>query len=192
MKPTRKSPPVNNSLRAAFVADVQKCEKLLAQFDAFVESHERDEQALAALRNECAALDSTVDANDAAAVSVLCAKERQVQLLATRVSSVDERLDPLALELKAALLRSADTLREFLKPAHTALVEEVSSALKPHFRDAGRAEQIAGETDSVRSLVRILTAYWISDASFAPINCARQVVPELRAILDGKQPWRMA
>lgn len=189
MKPPRKSPPVNESTRAAFAADVQRCVKLLAQFDAIVEAHERDEQTLAALRTECAALNSSVDPMDPAAVAVLSGKERQITLLSERVASVEARLDPLALELKTALLRAADTQREFLQPSHAALLEEVSAALRPHFRDAGRAVQIAAETDSVRTLVRILTAYWTSDALFAPVICVRQVLPELRAILDGKRPW---
>lgn len=193
MKSRRPAPSQSSDpLRTAFAADVQRCGKLLAQFDAIVEAHERDEQTLAALRTECAALNSSIDPMDAAVVAVLAGKERQIALFSERVASVEARLDPLALDLKAALLRAADTQREFLKAAHAALVEEVSSALRPHFRDAGRAVQIAGETDSVRTLVRILTAYWTSDALFAPVICARQVLPELRAILSGKQPWLLA
>ena len=190
MKPRRPAPSQSSDpRRTAFAASVQQCVKLLAQFDAIVEAHERDEQTLAALRTECAALDSSVDPMDSAAIAVLAGKERQVELLAKRVTSVEAQLDPLAVDLKAALLRSGETQREFLKPAHTALVEEVSSALRPHFRDAGRALQIGAETDSVRALVRTMTAHWTQDASYDPLTCARTVLPQLRTIADGEQPW---
>lgn len=87
------------------------------------------------------------------------------------------------------LLRTAETQREFLQPVHAALVEEVSAALRSHFNDPARARLISNETDSVRALARIATAYWVSDALFDPVSTCRKVLPELRAILDGKQPW---
>lgn len=70
-------------------------------------------------------------------------------------------------------------------------MEEVSSALRPHFREVARARQIAAEADSVRALVHTMLAYWTGDAQYGPADCARVVLPELHAILDGKEPWRV-
>ena len=126
---------------------------------------------------------------DAAAVAVLTAKERQVQLLSARLASADERIAPLEAALKAALLRTADTQREFLQPVHAVLLEEVSADLRKHFREGVRARQIAAESDFVRALVHAMLAHWTSDAQFAPADCARSVLPQLRAIADGNQPW---
>ena len=186
-RPTAPKSP--DPLRAAFTADVVKCEKLLAQFDAVIAAHERDEQALAALQTECAALGSSVDPMDSGAVAVLTAKERQVGLLAVRVASVDTRLEPLDVELKAALHRAADSQRAFLQPVHTALVDQVAADLRKHFREAARARQVAAETDAVRALTHVLFAYWTQNAVYAPFDCARSVLPQLRAIADGSQPW---
>jgi len=75
MKPRRPAPPQSpDPRRAAFAANVQRCVKLLAQFDTIVEAHERNEQTLAALRTECASLNSSIDPNDAAGVGVLADK----------------------------------------------------------------------------------------------------------------------
>ena len=188
MKPRRPAP-VNEASRAAFADAVKEGEKLLAKCDAMIAASERDGQTLAALRNECAALNLSVDANDAAAVAVLAGKERQVSLLAQRFDSTDDRLDPIAAELRVALLRAADSQRDYLKAAHNSLVEETAAALQIHFGDAARARQFAAESVRVRALTHTLFAHWTQDAAYAPVNCARTVLPQLRAIADGGQPW---
>ena len=179
----------DDALRAAFAADVKDCEKLLAKCEVVISANERDGQALAALRTECEALNTGIDPMDPGAVAGLSAKERQVSLLSQRFDSTDDRLDPIAAELRAALLRAADSQRDYLQPVHVAQVEETTAALQIHFGDAARARQYAAESVRVRALTHTLFAHWTQDAAYAPVNCARTVLPQLRAIADGEQPW---
>lgn len=189
MKPPRKSAPVNDALRAALTADVKACEKMLASCEVVITASESVGQALTALRTECETLSADIDPLDTVAVSVLAGKERQVSLLAQRFDTTDDRLDPIAAELRAALLRAADAQRDYLQPVHAALVEETTAALQTHFGNAARARQFAAESVRVRALTHTMFAHWTQDAAYAPVNCARKVLPQLRAIADGEQPW---
>ena len=189
MKPPRKSPPVDEASRAAFAADVKACEKLLASCEVVIAASESIGQALTALRAECEAMRADIDPLSTAAVALLSAKERQVSLLSQRFDSTDDRLDPIAAELRAALLRAADSQRDYLQPVHVAQVEETTAALQIHFGDAARARQFAAESVRVRALTHTLFAHWTQDASYDSITCGRAVLPQLRAIADGEQPW---
>lgn len=168
----------DDALRAAFAADVTTCEKLLAGCEAVVAASESVGQALTTLRAECEALSADIDPLDTGAVALLSAKERQVSILAQRFDSTDDRLDPIVAELRVAL-----------QPIHAALVEETAAALQPHFGDAARARLYATESVRVRALTHTMFAHWTQDATYAPVNCARTRLPQLRAIADGGQPW---
>ena len=76
-----------------------------------------------------------------------------------------------------------------MQPVHAALVEETAAALQPHYGDAARARQFAAESVRVGALTHAMFAHWTQDAAYAPVNCARNMLPQLRAIADGEQPW---
>ena len=71
MKLPCKSPPVNEPSRAAFVADVKACEKLLASCEVVITASESVGQALTALRAECEALSADIRDGARARIKVM-------------------------------------------------------------------------------------------------------------------------
>lgn len=115
MKARRPAPSqAPDPLRAAFAADVQQDEDSLARFDAIVEAKDSTEQALAALKKDCAA---PLDAMDATAVARRVAQERQIELLVIKIASLEEQLVRLALDLKPCFCAPLKPNESFCSPS---------------------------------------------------------------------------